>query len=161
MQQDVSLADRYDLSKKQVLLNGTQALVRMMLMQSARDRAAGHRTAGYVTGYRGSPLGAVDFQMTRAAAELENAQVRFQEGLNEDLAATALWGSQQAELRGEGKFEGVFGLCMAKGRAWIAPAMSFVMRIWPAPRPWAVLWRRLGMITPARARPHCTNRNGR
>ncbi|MGB4527560.1 MAG: indolepyruvate ferredoxin oxidoreductase family protein, partial [Planktomarina temperata] len=115
MQQDVSLADRYDLSKKQVLLNGTQALVRMMLMQSARDRAAGHRTAGYVTGYRGSPLGAVDFQMTRAAAELENAQVRFQEGLNEDLAATALWGSQQAELRGEGKFEGVFGLWYGKG----------------------------------------------
>ncbi|HAV58905.1 MAG TPA: indolepyruvate ferredoxin oxidoreductase family protein, partial [Planktomarina temperata] len=115
MQQDVSLADRYDLSKKQVLLNGTQALVRMMLMQSARDRAAGHRTAGYVTGYRGSPLGAVDFQMTRAAAELENAQVRFQEGLNEDLAATALWGSQQAELRGEGEFEGVFGLWYGKG----------------------------------------------
>ena len=82
MQHDVSLADRYDLTKKQVLLNGTQALVRMMLMQSARDRAAGHNTAGYVTGYRGSPLGAVDFQMARASAELEKAQVRFQEGLN-------------------------------------------------------------------------------
>ena len=115
MQHDVSLADRYDLTKKQVLLNGTQALVRMMLMQSARDRAAGHNTAGYVTGYRGSPLGAVDFQMTRASAELEKAQVRFQEGLNEDLAATALWGSQQAELRGEGKFQGVFGLWYGKG----------------------------------------------
>ena len=96
MQHDVSLADRYDLTKKQVLLNGTQALVRMMLMQSARDRAAGHDTAGYVTGYRGSPLGAVDFQMARASAELEKAQVRFQEGLNEDLAATALWGIRRA-----------------------------------------------------------------
>jgi indolepyruvate ferredoxin oxidoreductase len=115
MQQDVSLADKYDLKKHQVLLNGTQALVRMMLMQSARDRAAGHSTAGYVTGYRGSPLGAVDFQMTRASEELEKAQVRFQEGLNEDLAATALWGSQQSELRGEGKFEGVFGLWYGKG----------------------------------------------
>ena len=115
MQQDVSLADKYDLNKHQVLLNGTQALVRMMLMQSARDRAAGHSTAGYVTGYRGSPLGAVDFQMTRASEELEKAQVRFQEGLNEDLAATALWGSQQSELRGEGKFEGVFGLWYGKG----------------------------------------------
>ena len=115
MQQDVSLADKYDLNKHQVLLNGTQALVRMMLMQSARDRAAGHSTAGYVTGYRGSPLGAVDFQMTRASEELEKAQVRIQEGLNEDLAATALWGSQQSELRGEGKFEGVFGLWYGKG----------------------------------------------
>ena len=115
MQQDVSLADKYDLTKKQVLLNGTQALVRMMLMQSARDRVAGHSTAGYVTGYRGSPLGAVDFQMTRAFKELEKAQVCFQEGLNEDLAATALWGSQQSELRGEGKFEGVFGLWYGKG----------------------------------------------
>ena len=66
MQHDVSLSDKYDLSKKQVLLSGTQALVRMMLMQAARDKAAGLRTAGYVTGYRGSPLGAVDFQMQRA-----------------------------------------------------------------------------------------------
>ena len=77
MQQEVSLADRFDLTKNQVLLNGTQALVRLMLMQSARDRAAGHRTAGYVTGYRGSPLGAVDFQMTRAAAELEKSAGAF------------------------------------------------------------------------------------
>jgi indolepyruvate ferredoxin oxidoreductase len=161
MQQDVSLADRYDLSKKQVLLNGTQALVRMMLMQSARDRAAGHRTAGYVTGYRGSPLGAVDFQMTRAAAELENAQVRFQEGLNEDLAATALWGSQQAELRGEGKFEGVFGLWYGKGPGVDRSGDVFRHANMAGTSPWAVLWRRLGMITPVRARPHCTNRNGR
>ena len=115
MQHDVSLSDKYDLSKKQVLLSGTQALVRMMLMQAARDKAAGLNTAGYVTGYRGSPLGAVDFQMTRAKPELEQAQITFQEGLNEDLAATALWGSQQAELRGEGKHQGVFGLWYGKG----------------------------------------------
>ena len=115
MQHDVSLSDKYDLSKKQVLLSGTQALVRMMLMQAARDKAVGLNTAGYVTGYRGSPLGAVDFQMTRAKPELEQAQITFQEGLNEDLAATALWGSQQAELRGEGKHQGVFGLWYGKG----------------------------------------------
>ena len=115
MRHEVSLNDRYDLSKKQVLLNGTQALVRMMLMQAARDKAAGHATAGYVTGYRGSPLGNVDFQMTGAKKQLEKANVTFQEGLNEDLAATALWGSQQAELRGEGKFAGVFGLWYGKG----------------------------------------------
>ena len=112
---DVSLSDRYDLSKRQVLLNGTQALVRLMLTQAARDKAAGRNTAGYVTGYRGSPLGAVDMQMTRARDVLEPAQVLFQPGLNEDLAATALWGSQQAELRGEGKYDGVFGLWYGKG----------------------------------------------
>ena len=113
--QDVTLADRYDLTKDQVLLNGTQALVRLMLMQSARDQAAGLNTAGYVTGYRGSPLGAVDMQMSRAQKQLEAAQVTFRPGLNEDLAATALWGSQQAELRGEGRYDGVFGLWYGKG----------------------------------------------
>ncbi|CUH62614.1 indolepyruvate ferredoxin oxidoreductase [Thalassovita gelatinovora] len=113
--QKVSLTDRFDLEKSPVLLNGTQALVRLMLMQKARDKAAGLNTAGYVTGYRGSPLGAVDLQMNRAAKQLHAADVLFHEGLNEDLAATALWGSQQAELRGEGKFDGVFGLWYGKG----------------------------------------------
>ncbi|MEM7724462.1 MAG: indolepyruvate ferredoxin oxidoreductase family protein [Pseudomonadota bacterium] len=112
---DVSLHDRYDLSKETVLMNGTQALVRLMLMQQARDAAAGLNTAGYVTGYRGSPLGAVDMQMARAHKELAAAQVRFQPGLNEDLAATAVWGTQQAEIRGEGKYDGVFGLWYGKG----------------------------------------------
>ncbi len=111
----ISLNDRFDLSKHSVLLNGTQALVRLMLMQQARDAAAGLNTAGYVTGYRGSPLGAVDMQMQRAEKHLRGANVHFQEGLNEDLAATALWGSQQAELRGEGRYDGVFGLWYGKG----------------------------------------------
>ena len=111
----VTLNDRYDLAKSPVLLNGTQALVRLMLMQRARDAAAGLNTAGYVTGYRGSPLGAVDMQMTKAQKDLSRAQITFQPGLNEDLAATALWGSQQAELRGEGKYDGVFGLWYGKG----------------------------------------------
>ena len=113
--QEITLQDRFDLDKETVLLNGTQALVRLMLMQAARDRATGLNTAGFVTGYRGSPLGAVDMQMRRAEALLTQAQVRFEEGLNEDLAATALWGSQQAELRGEGRYDGVFGLWYGKG----------------------------------------------
>ena len=71
--QDITLNDRFDLGKDRVLLNGTQALVRLMLMQKARDRAAGLNTAGYVTGYRGSPLGAVEMQMNRAAKELAAA----------------------------------------------------------------------------------------
>ncbi|KPA22333.1 indolepyruvate ferredoxin oxidoreductase [Shimia sp. SK013] len=111
----VSLNDRLDLTKRDVLLNGTQALVRLMLMQKARDTKAGLNTAGYVTGYRGSPLGAVDSQMLRADKELKASDVLFMSGLNEDLAATQLWGSQQAELRGEGKFDGVFGLWYGKG----------------------------------------------
>ena len=111
----ISLNDRFDLEKSPVLLNGTQALVRLMLMQKARDMAAGLNTAGYVTGYRGSPLGAVDQQMSRAQKHLEDASVHFEPGLNEDLAATAIWGAQQAELRGEGKYDGVFGLWYGKG----------------------------------------------
>ncbi|MBO9401670.1 indolepyruvate ferredoxin oxidoreductase family protein [Shimia sp. R9_3] len=113
--QKVSLNDRFDLSKDSVMLNGTQALVRLMLMQKARDAEAGLNTAGHVTGYRGSPLGAVDSQMTKAEKVLRESDVLFQAGLNEDLAATALWGSQQAELRGEGKFDGVYGLWYGKG----------------------------------------------
>ena len=113
--QKISLNDRFDLEKSPVLLNGTQALIRMTMMQAARDKAAGLSTAGYVTGYRGSPLGAVDLQMSRAEKQLAEHNVTFQPGLNEDLAATALWGAQQAELRGEGKYDGVFGLWYGKG----------------------------------------------
>ena len=84
-------------------------------MQKERDRRAGLNTAGYVTGYRGSPLGGLDQQMMRAGRQLAAADVEFQPGINEELAATALWGTQQAELRGEGKFDGVFGMWYGKG----------------------------------------------
>ncbi|WP_170769660.1 indolepyruvate ferredoxin oxidoreductase family protein [Ruegeria lacuscaerulensis] len=114
-QPQISLNDRFDIEKNPVLLNGTQALVRLMLLQKERDRQAGLNTAGLVTGYRGSPLGAVDQQMMRAQKHLAESDVTFQFGLNEDLAATALWGSQQAGLRGDGKFDGVFGLWYGKG----------------------------------------------
>ncbi len=111
----ITLNDRFDLEKSPVLLNGTQALVRLMLMQKARDQQAGLNTAGLVTGYRGSPLGAVDQQMMRAQRYLAESDVTFQYGLNEDLAATALWGSQQSGLRGDGRYDGVFGLWYGKG----------------------------------------------
>ena len=110
-----SLTDRFDLSKSTVLLNGTQALVRLLLTQKARDKKDGFNTAGLVTGYRGSPLGAVDSQMAKVTKELDEHNITFQPGLNEDLAATALWGAQQAELRGEGLYDGVFGLWYGKG----------------------------------------------
>ncbi len=111
----VTLDDKYDLDKSRVFVTGYQALVRLALMQHERDRRAGLNTAGYVTGYRGSPLGGLDYQFQRAAAHLVPRNVLFQTAINEDLAATALWGSQQAELRGEGKFDGVFGIWYGKG----------------------------------------------
>ncbi len=111
----VSLDDKYDLSQSQLFVTGYQAIIRMCLMQKERDRRAGLNTAGFVTGYRGSPLGGLDQQFMRVARRLAAADIVFQTGLNEDLAATALWGSQQAELRGEGKYDGVFGLWYGKG----------------------------------------------
>src|SRR5581483_4114253 len=112
---DVSLNDRYDLSKRHVFLTGTQAIVRLTLMQRERDRLNGLNTAGYVTGYRGSPVGGLDQTFWRAKEVCERHHVKFQPGLNEDLAAAALWGTQQAELRGEGKYDGVFGIWYGKG----------------------------------------------
>ncbi|HEY7458027.1 MAG TPA: indolepyruvate ferredoxin oxidoreductase family protein [Xanthobacteraceae bacterium] len=111
----VQLDDKYDLEKSQVFVTGYQALIRLCLMQKQRDRRAGLNTAGYVSGYRGSPLGGLDQQFMRAKRFLDKHDVVFQAGLNEDLAATALWGTQQAELRGEGKFDGVFGIWYGKG----------------------------------------------
>src|SRR4051795_12316824 len=112
---DVTLADKYDLTQSRVFVTGFQALVRLCLMQRERDRRAGLNTAGLVTGYRGSPLGGLDQQLERAQKFLDAAHVRFQPGINEDLAATALWGTQQAELRGEGRYDGVFGMWYGKG----------------------------------------------
>lgn len=111
----VSLDDKYDLATEEVFVSGTQALVRLALMQKERDRRAGLNTAGYVTGYRGSPLGGLDQQFQRAGKVLKANDILFKSGLNEDLAATAMWGAQQAELRGEGRFDGVFGLWYGKG----------------------------------------------
>ncbi|MGA8412054.1 MAG: indolepyruvate ferredoxin oxidoreductase family protein [Xanthobacteraceae bacterium] len=111
----VTLADKYDLTQDRIFVTGYQALVRMCLVQKERDRRAGLNTAGYITGYRGSPLGGLDYQFQRAESVLKPHDIVFQPGLNEDLAATALWGSQQAELRGEGKFDGVFGIWYGKG----------------------------------------------
>src|SRR2546430_1682390 len=88
----VTLDDKFDLNKARIFSTGYQALVRLTLMQKERDRRAGLSTAGFVTGYRGSPLGGLDQQFQRARALLERNDVRFQAGLNEDMAATAVWG---------------------------------------------------------------------
>ena len=112
---DVTLDDKYDLGQRHVFVTGFQALVRLCLMQKELDRRNGLNTAGFVTGYRGSPLGNLDSQFLRAKRFLEKSDLRFQSGINEDLAATAVWGSQQAELRGEGKYDGVFAMWYGKG----------------------------------------------
>ena len=112
---EVNLNDKYDLAQEQVFLSGTQAIVRMLLMQRERDRRAGLNTAGFVSGYRGSPLGGLDQQLLRVKKQIEAAPIHFEPGLNEDLAATACWGTQQAEMRGEGKYDGVFALWYGKG----------------------------------------------
>ncbi|KAB7614510.1 indolepyruvate ferredoxin oxidoreductase family protein [Amylibacter sp. SFDW26] len=112
---DTSLEDKFDLDKTRIYTSGTQALVRLCLMQAARDRVNGLDTGGYITGYRGSPLGGLDQQFGVAKKQLTEANVIFEAGLNEDIAATAIWGTQQAELRGDGKHDGVFAMWYGKG----------------------------------------------
>ncbi len=109
------LEHRYTRESGRVYLTGVQALVRLPLAQRWRDEAAGLNTAGFISGYRGSPLGAYDMALWQARALLEENRVRFEPGVNEDLAATAVWGSQQAALQPGPRFAGVFGIWYGKG----------------------------------------------
>ncbi|WP_132538993.1 indolepyruvate ferredoxin oxidoreductase family protein [Plasticicumulans lactativorans] len=111
----VTLDDKYTLESGRVFLTGTQALVRLPLMQRARDAAAGLNTAGFISGYRGSPLGALDQALWKARKYLEAGHITFKPGLNEDLAATAVWGSQQVNLFPQAKYDGVFAMWYGKG----------------------------------------------
>ena len=110
-----TLEDRYRIESGRVFLTGNQALVRLPLMQKNRDLAAGLNTAGFISGYRGSPLGTFDMNLWQAKKELEEHDIRFEPGLNEDLAATAVFGSQQATLMAGPKVDGVFGMWYGKG----------------------------------------------
>jgi indolepyruvate ferredoxin oxidoreductase len=111
----VSLDDKYELASGRAYMTGVQALVRLLLMQRQRDAAAGLNTAGFVSGYRGSPLGGLDQALWGAEKFLTRAHIKFQPGLNEDLAATAIWGSQQVNLYPGAKFDGVFSMWYGKG----------------------------------------------
>jgi indolepyruvate ferredoxin oxidoreductase len=111
----ISLDDKYKLEACKVFLTGAQAITRLPMMQRARDQAAGLDTAGYISGYRGSPLGTYDQQLFQAKPFLDQHHIVFQPGVNEDLAATAIWGTQQAHLSGEGKYDGVFAIWYGKG----------------------------------------------
>ena len=111
----VSLDDKYLSTDGRIYLSGIQALVRLPLVQKLRDEAEGLNTAGFISGYRGSPLGPLDENLWKAKALLESRNVRFQAGVNEDLAMTAVWGSQQVGLIGPAKVDGVFAMWYGKG----------------------------------------------
>jgi indolepyruvate ferredoxin oxidoreductase len=111
----VGLDDKYRLEAKRIYLSGVQALVRLPMLQRERDRIAGLNTAGFISGYRGSPLGMYDHTLWRAKSFLQAQDIAFAPGLNEDLAATAVWGSQQVGLFPGAKVDGVFGIWYGKG----------------------------------------------
>ena len=111
----VALDDKYTLQSGRVYITGTQALVRLPIMQHLRDRAAGITTGCYISGYRGSPLGGFDQQLWAAGKHLTAHNIVFQPGVNEDLAATACWGTQQAHFDGDNKYDGVYAIWYGKG----------------------------------------------
>jgi indolepyruvate ferredoxin oxidoreductase len=115
MLRQVSLDDKYALDTTRAYMTGIEALVRLPILQHQRDLERGLNTAGFISGYRGSPLGGVDQAMWKAQKFLDQHNIRFQPGVNEDLAATAVWGSQQVNLFEGAKFDGVFGMWYGKG----------------------------------------------
>jgi indolepyruvate ferredoxin oxidoreductase len=114
--ESASLDDKYTLESGRAFMSGIQALVRLPMLQQARDKVAGHNTAGFISGYRGSPLGGYDQALWAAKKHLAAHNVVFQPGVNEELAATAIWGTQQLEFEPAAKkFDGVFGIWYGKG----------------------------------------------
>ncbi len=113
----VTLDDKYSLDYGRAFMSGIQALVKLPMLQRQRDQLAGKNTAGFVSGYRGSPLGGYDQALWAAKKYLQAQNIVFQPGVNEELAATALWGTQQLGFAppGSNKFDGVFGIWYGKG----------------------------------------------
>jgi len=112
---EITLEDKYALEHGRAFMTGTQALVRLPMLQRARDVAAGLNTAGFISGYRGSPIGSFDQALWRARKHLADKHVRFQPGVNEDLAATSIWGTQQLNLFPGAQYDGVFAMWYGKG----------------------------------------------
>lgn len=111
----ISLDDKYELDATRAYMTGIEALVRLPMLQHQRDLNAGLNTAGFISGYRGSPLGSLDQTLWKAQKHLDAHNIVFQPGVNEDLAATAVWGSQQVNLFEGAKYDGVFGMWYGKG----------------------------------------------
>jgi indolepyruvate ferredoxin oxidoreductase len=110
-----TLEDKYTRAEGRIYLSGVQALVRLPLMQQMRDRAAGLNTGGFISGYRGSPLGGFDLELWRAKQHLAASNIKFTPGLNEDLGATMVWGTQQTNLFPGATVDGVFSMWYGKG----------------------------------------------
>lgn len=113
--QSISLDDKYTLERGHAFMTGTQALIRLMMLQRQADEKAGLNTAGYISGYRGSPLGNVDLTAAKAKKHLSKYHVKFHPGVNEDLAATTVWGTQQVNMFPGAKYDGVFAMWYGKG----------------------------------------------
>ena len=111
----ISLDDKYTRKSGHIYLSGTQALVRLPLVQRQRDIEQGLNSAGFISGYRGSPLASYDVELARAQGHLDDHDIHFQPGLNEDLAATSIWGTQQLHLSDRATKDGVFGIWYGKG----------------------------------------------
>ena len=111
----ISLDDKFTLERGRVFMTGTQALIRLPMLQRERDLKNGLNTAGFITGYRGSPLGSVDQTAVKAEKHLAAKHIKFLPGVNEDLAATSVWGTQQVNLFPGAQYDGVFSLWYGKG----------------------------------------------
>ena len=159
---DVSLDHKYTLKRGRIFLTGTQALVRLTLMQRQRDEQVGLNTAGYVSGYRGSPLGGMDKEFNNAKQLLKAHHVKFHPAVNEDLAATAVWGTQQINLLcapdskliySQIPITMAFSACgMEKAQALIVQETLFAMPILQEPHQMAVFWFWPVMTQPANHR---------
>ena len=112
---EIRLDDKYRLATGHLYLTGTQALTRLPMLQHQRDQARGLNTGGFISGYRGSPLGGLDKSLWEARNYLKQHAIHFQPGVNEELAATAVWGSQQTNLFPGARYDGVFAMWYGKG----------------------------------------------
>ncbi len=153
-----ALSDRYTRTEGTVFLTGTQALVRIMLDQARRDKQQGLNTAGFISGYRGSPLGAVDLELWRARDVTKENNITFMPAVNEDLGATAVLGAQQAVLDPHCEVEGVFSMWYGKGPGVdrSGDALRHGNAYGSSPKGACWLWR--GMTTAVCRRPCRINR---
>lgn len=153
---EVSLDDKYVLDRGRIFLTGVQALVRLPLIQRRRDLAAGRNTGCFISGYRGSPLGTYDQQLWRAEKLLKQHHVHFQPGVNEELAATAVWGSQQTNLFDGATHDGVFGIWYGKGPGVDRSGDVFKHANFAGTSPWAASSRSPATTTSPSRRPFRT-----
>jgi indolepyruvate ferredoxin oxidoreductase len=138
---DYTLEHKYTRLEGRIYLSGVQALVRLPLMQQMRDRAAGINTGGFISGYRGSPLGGFDLELWKAKKHLKASNIEFQPGLNEDLGATMVWGTQQTNLFPARSTMACSRCGTARAPAWTAAATCSSTATRPARRSTAACWR--------------------